>query len=145
MWAIVVTGVALSFQIFTSEDILTANIFTSYLIIPAILYWLYFFIGAMLVHRKAPRSVHSIDKIVKEGVYQRVRHPIYSGDIVLVWGIFFHWPSMRALVAVIWLTITLSLWMRLEEKALTEKFGSDYLEYKKQVPMAVPWMRKKKY
>ena len=144
MWAIVVTGVALSFQIFTSEDILTANIFTSYLIIPAILYWLYFFIGAMLVHRKAPRSVHSIDKIIREGVYQRVRHPIYSGDIVLVWGIFSHWPSHRALSSVIWLTIILFFWMRLEEKALTEKFGRDYLEYKKQVPMVVPRMLKKK-
>ncbi len=143
MWAIVVTGVALSFQIFPSKDLFMPNIFTFYLIIPTFLYWLYFFIGAMIVHRKAPRSVHSIDKIVKEGVYQRLRHPIYSGDIVLVWGIFSHWPSMRALSSVIWLTIVLFFWMRLEEKALTEKFGSDYLEYKKQVPMVVPWIKKK--
>lgn len=145
MWAIVGTGAALSFLIFPSEDIFTPTIFTSYLIIPAILYWLYFFIGAMIVHRKAPRSVRSIDKIVKEGVYQRVRHPIYSADIVLVWGIFSHWPSHRALASVVWLAIVLFFWMRLEEKGLTEKFGSDYLEYKKQAPMVVPRMLKKNW
>ena len=145
MWAIVAAGIIFSFQIFPSEDLFIPNTFTPYLILPAILYWLYFFIGAMLVHRKAPSSVHSIDKIVKEGVYQRLRHPIYSADIVLAWGIFSHWPSMRALTAVIWLTIILSLWMRLEEKGLTEKFGMDYLEYKKQVPMVVPRKLKKKY
>jgi len=96
-----------------------------------------------LIHRKAPHSVRSIDKIVKEGIYQRVRHPIYSGDIVLVWGIFFHWPSIRALISVIWLTTVLFFWMRLEEKALAEKFGSDYLEYKAKVPMVVPRIGKK--
>ncbi|HKZ46024.1 MAG TPA: isoprenylcysteine carboxylmethyltransferase family protein [Thermodesulfobacteriota bacterium] len=142
MWAIVAAGITFSFQIFPSEVLFMPNKFTSYLIIFAILYWLYFFVGAMIVHRKAPRSVHSIDKIVKEGVYQRVRHPIYSADIVLVWGIFSHWPSYRALSSVIWLTIVLFFWMRLEEKALTEKFGSDYLEYKKQAPMVVPRIRK---
>ena len=143
MWAIVAAGIIFSFQIFPSEDLFMPNTFTPYLILPAILYWLYFFIGAMLVHRKAPRSVYSIDKIIREGVYQRVRHPIYSGDIVLVWGIFSHWPSHRALSSVIWLTIILFFWMRLEEKALSEKFGRDYLEYKKQVPMVVPRMLKK--
>ena len=143
MWAIVAAGVIFSFQIFPSEDIFTPNSFTFYLIVPAFLYWLYFFIGAMLVHRKAPRSVHSIDKIVKKGVYQRVRHPIYSADIMLAWGIFSYWPSYRALSSVIWLTIVLFTWMRLEEKALTEKFGRDYVDYKKKVPMVVPRLLKK--
>lgn len=142
MWAIVAAGILLSFQIFSSEDLFKPNKVTYYLIVPAFLYWLYFFIGAILVHRKAPRSVHSIDKIVKEGVYQRVRHPIYSGDIVLVWGIFLHWPSYRALSSVILLTIVLFFWMRLEEKALAEKFGREYLDYQKQVPMVVPRIKK---
>ncbi|MBI5180408.1 MAG: isoprenylcysteine carboxylmethyltransferase family protein [Nitrospirae bacterium] len=142
MWAIVATGIIFFFQTFPSNELFMPNKFTFYLIIPAFLYWLYFFIGAMLVHRKAPRSVHSIDKIVKEGVYQRVRHPIYSADIVLVWGIFSHWPSHRALASIIWLTIVLFFWMRLEEKGLAEKFGSDYLEYKKQAPMVVPRIKK---
>lgn len=142
MWAIVAAGITFSFQIFPSKDLFMPNKFTSYLIIFAILYWLYFFVGAMIVHRKAPRSVRSIDKIVKEGVYQRVRHPIYSADIVLVWGIFSHWPSYRALSSVIWLTVVLFFWMRLEEKALAEKFGKDYLDYKAQAPMVVPRIRK---
>ncbi len=142
MWAIVASGITFSFQIFPSEDLFMPNRFTFYLIVPAFLYWLYFFVGAILVHRKAPRSVHSIYKIVKEGVYQRVRHPIYSGDIVIAWGIFSHWPSYRALSSVIWLTIILYFWMRLEEKALAEKFGRDYLDYQKEVPMLVPRIKK---
>ncbi len=143
MWAIVAAGILLSFQIFQSEVLFMPNKLAPYLIIPAILYWLYFFIGAMIVHRKAPRSIRSIDKIVKEGVYQRVRHPIYSADIVFAWGIFSYWPSHRALSSVIWLTIVLFFWMRLEEKALTEKFGRDYLDYQKEAPMVVPRIKKR--
>ena len=107
-----------------TKHIYPLSYFTRHLILALFFYWRH------ACPSQGARSVRSIDKIIKEGIYQRVRHPIYSGDIVLVWGIFSHWPSYRALSSVIWLTIILFFWMRLEEKALTEKFGRDYLEYK---------------
>ncbi len=142
MWLVVIIGIYASFQLAPNIKIFPKKIFTSFLIIPAGIYWLYFFVGAIRVHRKAALSAEKIDRIVKEGVYSIVRHPIYSGDIVLAWGIFFFWPEPRVLSAILWLTIILYFWMKLEEKALEEKFGPEYRNYKNKVPMVMPRLRK---
>ena len=138
MWLIVILGIFIVFSFFPKAEIFPRNAITSFLIIPAGIYWLYFFIGALRVHKKAAVSADKIDRIVKEGVYSIVRHPIYSADIVLVWGIFFHWPHLKILLSAFWLTLILFFWMRLEEKALAEKFGEEYEKYKKAVPMIIP-------
>ncbi|KKP84763.1 MAG: hypothetical protein UR83_C0013G0027 [Candidatus Moranbacteria bacterium GW2011_GWF2_35_54] len=83
MWLIVIIGIFIVFQFVPPRSVFTRNIFTSALIVPAFLYWLYFLGGAILVHHKAPLSVDKIDKLVTEGVYNKVRHPIYSADIIL--------------------------------------------------------------
>lgn len=140
MWLIVAAGVVLIFFILP-KTLLIGSPFFSWLLLPAVLYWLYFFLGAIRVHKRAARSVAGIDKIIKEGVYARVRHPIYSADIVLAWGIFFWASELRFLLAAHWLMFVLLFWMRLEEKGLIEKFGQEYLDYKKQVPMVFPKLK----
>ena len=100
---------------------------------------MYFFINAINIHRKAAFSVASIDKIVKSGVYSKVRHPIYSADIILAIGVFFIFPTLNVLISIIWLAVILIIWMNLEEKALILKFGKEYKEYKKKVPMFFPY------
>src|SRR3989338_1473704 len=107
MWLIVIIGIYVSFQLASNIRIFPRNIFTSLLIFPAGIYWLYFFVGALRVHRRAAVSAEKIDKIVTNGVYQIVRHPIYSADIILAWGIFFHWPYLKILLSVIFLTLVL--------------------------------------
>src|SRR3989344_8634406 len=143
MWLIVIIGVYALFSFTPNAMIFPENIFASFLIIPAGIYWLYFFISALWVHRQAAHSAEKISKIVTAGVYKIVRHPIYSADIVLAWGIFFHWPYLKILLSAIWLTLVLIFWMRLEEKALAEKFGEEYSNYKKKVPMFVTKFFKK--
>ena len=143
MWLIVIIGIYISFQFLSEAEIFPRNALTSSLMIPAGIYWLYFFVGALRVHRKAAFSAEKIDKIVTEGVYKIVRHPIYSGDIVLAWGIFFYWPYLKVLLSAIWLTLVLFFWMKLEEKALEEKLGSEYRIYKNKVPMVIPKFIKK--
>ncbi|OGI16836.1 MAG: hypothetical protein A3J63_00010 [Candidatus Moranbacteria bacterium RIFCSPHIGHO2_02_FULL_40_12b] len=143
MWIIVIIGVFVSFRFFPQTEIFPRNPITSFLIVPAGIYWLYFFVGALRVHKKAALSAEKIDKVVTSGIYQIVRHPIYSADIILAWGIFFHWPYLKILLSVIWLTLVLIFWMRLEEKALAEKFGEEYSNYKKNVPMFVTKFFKK--
>ncbi len=48
------------------------------------------------------------------------------------------------LLTVIWLTVVLFLWMRLEEKFLEQKFEWQYQEYKAKVPMILPRLINKK-
>ncbi|HCU71066.1 MAG TPA: hypothetical protein DIC35_04955, partial [Candidatus Moranbacteria bacterium] len=87
---------------------------------------------------KAPLSADAIDRLVTEGVYEKVRHPIYSADIVLAWSIFFFYPDVRIFASVLWLTLVMSVWMKIEEKALIEKFGREYEGYRLRVPKIFP-------
>ena len=141
MWLIVISGLFVVFYFISPRFVFPPNMFTSLLIVPAFLYWIYFFIGAMIVHHKAPYSVDKIDKLVTGGVYNKVRHPIYSADIVLCWSIFFFYPDVRFLIGAHWLMFVLLFWMEREERSLIEKFGDEYLAYKNRVPKLFPKMR----
>lgn len=106
-------------------------------------YWIYFLRGALRVNRQAALSVDKTARIIQEGAYGIVRHPIYAADIVLAWGIFLHWPYLRVFMSVLWLTLMLLFWMKLEEITLRQKFGQTYTDYKKRVPMLMPRFWKK--
>ncbi|EKE11272.1 MAG: hypothetical protein ACD_15C00111G0001 [uncultured bacterium] len=138
MWAIIILGIFAAFQIVPPRFVFPRNMLTPFLAIPAIGYWIYFFVGAIKVHRKAPLSADAIDRLVVEGVYGKVRHPIYSADIVLAWSAFFFYPDTKIFVSVLWLTLVMLIWMKIEEKALIEKFGREYEGYRLRVPKIFP-------
>jgi protein-S-isoprenylcysteine O-methyltransferase Ste14 len=138
MWLIVIAGIYAAFQTVPSGFIYPRNMFTSFFIIPAVAYWSYFFAGAVLVHRKAPLSADKIDRLVTEGVYGKVRHPIYSADILLSWSVSLFYPDARFFLSALWLTCVLLFWMDREERALSEKFGQEYLDYMSRVPKMFP-------
>jgi len=138
MWLIVIAGLFLAFQLIPARFVFPRNLFTSFLIFPSVVYWLYFLTGALKVHRQAPLSADKINKLVTDGVYAQVRHPIYSADIILGWAIFFFYPDVRLMIGAHWLMFVLLFWIHREEKALIEKFGSEYLEYMKRVPKMFP-------
>jgi protein-S-isoprenylcysteine O-methyltransferase Ste14 len=140
MWTIVFVGLMAIFQLVPARYVFPKSNFSNFLIVPAVIYWVYFFGGALKVHRKAALSVDRINKIVTNGVYAKVRHPIYAADIFLGWGIFFAHPDVRFLLGAHLLMFVLLFWIRLEEKALTEKFGQDYSEYVKKVPKLFPFL-----
>ena len=138
MWLIVIAGIIFSVLLLPSQRIIPENMFTPFLFLLMLLYWIYAFISAAKIHKQAPVSTAAIKKLVTTGIYSKVRHPIYSADILLSWGIFLFLPTKRVLASVIWLTLILSIWIFLEEKSLTKKFGSEYLNYKKKVPRVIP-------
>ena len=143
MWLIVAIGVVILFNLVTAQKIFSENNLGFILFISAIFYWLYFVLKAAFINPQITASVDKTIKVIKDGVYGLVRHPIYAADIVLAWGVFFFWPTRRVLVSVIWLTLVLLFWMKLEEWALTKRFGQGYKEYQKRVPMIFPKIFKK--
>jgi protein-S-isoprenylcysteine O-methyltransferase Ste14 len=152
MWGIVFFGIIIVYiafgglekglDVLASIEFFPQDSYVRLLVLPAFIYWIYFFSGAIRVHSEAIRSVEGVTKIIKTGVYGIVRHPIYAGDIVLSWGIFLYLPNPAILLIVIWLNSVLFLWMKLEEKLLIEKFAKDYLDYRKEVPMFFPRIKK---
>lgn len=138
MWAIVLGGVLFIIGFVNNGMIFPENLFIQLLAVPAFFYWWDYVSGALRVHSEAALSVGGITKIVKWGVYAKVRHPIYSANIVLAWGIFFFYSDWRVFASALWLTVVLFFWMKLEEKYLIKKFGKGYKQYMDEVPMFIP-------
>lgn len=81
-------------------------------------------------------------QLVTDGIYRHVRHPQYLGFILLTFGIDFLWVTFSTLI--LW-PILVFLYYRLakeEEKMMEEKFGDQYRQYTKEVPMLLPNLKK---
>ena len=89
--------------------------------------------GIRAVYEKAP--VHEL-KI--NGIHRFVRHPLYTGTILVVWGFFFVFPYLNNLIAVVLLTLYVIVGIRFEEKKLIAEFGEQYNHYMKKVPSLFP-------
>lgn len=73
------------------------------------------------------------------GILDYVRHPWYSGAIILVWA--FGYISDVSLVSKIILTAYIFIGTFLEEKKLIHEIGAPYLEYRKRVSLFIPWKK----
>jgi len=83
-------------------------------------------------------------KLVTTGIYRYIRHPQYLGFFLITLGMNVQWLTI----------ITLALWpvvvivyyklANTEEKDAEEKFGEEYLKYKRRVPGFIPRIRRKK-
>ena len=76
--------------------------------------------------------------VIRKGVFNLVRHPIYLGAILLYLGLIILTFSIAA--TFLWIIIILFYHFisRHEEKLLVEKFGKDYEDYIREVPMWIP-------
>lgn len=77
------------------------------------------------------------DLIVK-GSFEYVRHPIYTGTILLIWGYFIFSPNDLNLISAVCITIYTLIGIQIEEKKLLENFGKPYADYKAKTPMLIP-------
>ncbi len=69
--------------------------------------------------------------LVTTGLYSRIRNPIYVFGGLAVAG-FMLWINQPRMLLFFVVLIPMQLWRsRVEERVLTEKFGAQYLEYKK--------------
>jgi protein-S-isoprenylcysteine O-methyltransferase Ste14 len=79
--------------------------------------------------------------VIRKGVFNMVRHPLYLGSLLFYAGLIVLTLSIFSIV--IWLGIIgfYHFISRYEEKLLLDKFGTDYEKYMSQVPMWTPRMR----
>lgn len=75
---------------------------------------------------------------VRSGILSKVRHPIYSGTILLVLGFLFFHPTVTTLISVACIFCYLPIGIYLEEKKLIAQFGNEYVKYRNEVPALVP-------
>jgi methanethiol S-methyltransferase len=79
--------------------------------------------------------------IKKTGLLGIVRHPLYFASIVLLWCNTFR---LSDIVVNSVLTLYFIIGTLLEERKLVLEFGDSYVQYKKEVPMLIPFIGLKK-
>jgi protein-S-isoprenylcysteine O-methyltransferase Ste14 len=78
-------------------------------------------------------------RLVTQGPYRHVRHPIYAGLLGLLVGTGLNvtaWPALVAGVALY--LVGTRLRIRVEEGLLLQQFGEEYARYAAQVPALLP-------
>lgn len=70
-------------------------------------------------------------------VYRRVRHPLMASFLVAFWAT----PRMTVghLVFALGMTVYILVGVRFEEADLARAFGEKYADYRRRVPMLLPW------
>ncbi len=78
-----------------------------------------------------------------KGIHEYMRHPLYSGTLLFIWGLFFSFPMLNNLIAVFIITLYVIIGIRFEERKLIVEFGDLYRDYMNKVPMLIPHFRRK--
>ena len=78
--------------------------------------------------------------LVKTGVYRYIRHPQYTGLLLLSLGMIASWATIPLLVMY---PIMLGMYVRLarkEEKDMIREFGYEYIKYMETTKMFIPFI-----
>lgn len=101
-----------------------------------------FIFGGLLIIVVGWRGIHGGDgELVTGGIYRRVRHPQYSGFMMMIVGFLIQWPTIITLAMAPSLLIMYSKLAKKEEKVMITSFGEKYLKYREQVPAFIPKLR----
>jgi protein-S-isoprenylcysteine O-methyltransferase Ste14 len=77
-------------------------------------------------------------RLVREGVFHYIRHPMYSSLLLLAWGVFFKAPSAAGGALAILATAGLMLMAKIEEAECLKTFGHEYQEYMRHTRRFIP-------
>jgi protein-S-isoprenylcysteine O-methyltransferase Ste14 len=77
-------------------------------------------------------------RLVREGVFHYIRHPMYSSLLLLAWGLFFKAPSATGGALAILATAGLMLMAKIEEAECLKAFGQEYEEYMRHTRRFIP-------
>jgi protein-S-isoprenylcysteine O-methyltransferase len=79
-------------------------------------------------------------KLIKHGPYSIVRHPIYTGMIIMLVGTAINIGQVFAFVLLLAFFLGFNAKCRLEEELLVKHFSKEYKVYKKRVKSIVPYV-----
>jgi protein-S-isoprenylcysteine O-methyltransferase Ste14 len=79
-------------------------------------------------------------ELITRGLYKYVRHPIYSGILVILIGSVLAIGTLGALAGFIIIFIAFGLKLNQEEELMTKYFREEYLAYKKKTKALIPFI-----
>ena len=78
------------------------------------------------------------DTLVVQGIQRHIRHPLYGGGILVLWGLA---TNEGGVATAIWGTLYLIVGAMIEEERLRRRFGQAYVDYCERVPRFIPRLR----
>jgi protein-S-isoprenylcysteine O-methyltransferase Ste14 len=115
-------------------------------LVSSVLAWLLLLAGVVIILaglvsiRWRATAPSSRDTLVSQGIYAHIRHPLYSGMILELIGVFLWVPKLTVLVACVLGLIWVIIQARLEEMDLVDRLPA-YNDYRRQVPRFIPRLR----
>lgn len=86
-------------------------------------------------------AVRTEQRVVDTGLYRSIRHPSYSGTLLICLGIGLAMTNWASLVAIIACAVAGHLYrVRLEEQLLCEQLGESYREYMHRTHRFIPYV-----
>jgi protein-S-isoprenylcysteine O-methyltransferase Ste14 len=79
-------------------------------------------------------------RLLTDGVYSHVRHPLYLGEISRNLGFALLFSSLYGLVVMIIANLFLIMRIQIEERMLIDKFGKEYEKYIKKTNKLIPFI-----
>ena len=76
-------------------------------------------------------------ELIEGGPYRFVRHPIYSGILLMLFGTMLVWGRLVGIVGFVLVVVGLSVKASFEERLLMRHFPDAYAEYRQRVRAAV--------
>lgn len=93
--------------------------------------------GWKVIHEEYWSKEEGEGRLVTEGVYSIMRHPQYTGFILMTLGLLVHWATLPLLVMWPLLVFQYYRLAKKEEEEMVSLFGERYIEYRRRVPMFI--------
>lgn len=81
------------------------------------------------------RQITAEEPLVIQGLNRRVRHPLYSAALVVIWA------SIRSeldVATALWVSVYIVMGSRYEERRLLSRYGAAYAAYRAETPAFIP-------
>ena len=86
-------------------------------------------------------AIAADQRLVTNGLYKIIRHPAYTGSLISFLGLGLSISSWISVVVIFIPILSAFLYrIRVEEKALFEYFGEEYVQYASTTKRLVPWI-----
>ncbi len=96
------------------------------------------FFGWKAVYKRYWKSETGEGKLVTDGIYASIRHPQYTGFMLMTLGLLVHWATIPLLVMWPLLVVQYYRLAKREEAEMIEEFGDEYREYMERTPRFFP-------
>ena len=79
-------------------------------------------------------------ELITTGLYRYVRHPIYTGMLLMILGTALSLATLGACIGFLIILVGVLLKLKQEEALLTKHFAQDYLSYKERTRTLIPFI-----